>query len=400
MKQQIANWLGLLVLIVTVTPLWAQDSPLLDNHRWQEYSYGVSILPPLGANVHKRSVDDAVARITTKDGYAINLFIKESQNQMNIDAARKDALTQMAGAFPSAIVLDDQINKIGKHQALKLHFYLPRTKQGPWVTAQTFVQLSPTAFALFQLETPKKTYELARPVYEAVIQSMQVSDPRKLLADREKLLDAGHQLLETLKFDQLKKQLVPEQWFRFVQGDRDIGYMRIRQAHGKLDGRPIHDNSVMERLGFKVEVMARIEFGKSLYDSVNTCYVSDEHDEEIWSIRTNERPIGARKINQLHLRSESRLKFDVQEIPVDFKNAWVETGLLSNRKIRLSRHDPSSDKEFEWDMPPKGYLSQVDLYLLPMLLADQPDGMWGFYAYHPNSGRISFRTERVEHKNN
>ncbi|HCD32326.1 MAG TPA: hypothetical protein DER01_07945, partial [Phycisphaerales bacterium] len=33
-------------------------------------------------------------------------------------------------------------------------------------------------------------------------------------------------------------------------------------------------------------------------------------------------------------------------------------------------------------------------------LADQPDGMWGFYAYHPNSGRISFRTERVEHKNN
>ena len=398
MKHRIVNLLCLWSLIIGATPLKAQQSPLLDNHRWQENSHGVSILPPLGAKVHQRSVDDAILRINAKDGYAINLFIKKSQNEMTIDGVRSEALLEMGRNFPAATVLADEIKTLDDRDMLKIHFFLPRTKKGPWVTAQCFVQLAPTVFVLFQMESPKTTYDLAKPVYDAVISSLQLTDPKQLLVQREQLLDAGDQLLGKLNFSVLKKQLVPEQWFRFVEGDRDIGYMRIRQDFGNLDKRTHLDNAVTNRQGFKVEVMARMEIGQSLYDSVNVCYVSEEHDEKIWSIRTTERPLDARKMQHLRLRDEKQLKFDVQEIQMDYPNTWVETGLMSHRKIQLNRHNPSNERQFQWALPSKAYLSQVDLYLLPMLLADEPDGTWGFYAYHANSSKVSFRTERVEHK--
>lgn len=398
MNHRIINLCILAMLGLSTTLLKAQQSPLLDNHRWQEYSYGVSILPPLGAKVHKRSVDDAIVRISTRDGYAINLFIKESQNEMELKAVRREALEQMAGAYPSATVLEDVIKSNNKREQLALHFFLPRTNQGPWVTAQTFVQVSPTIFVLFQLESPKASYELATPVYDAMINSLQLTDPRQLLADREKQLDAGQELLKRLKFDKLKDRLIAEQWFRFVEGDRDIGYMRILQDYGKLDDRKIQIPSTLQRMGYKIQVMARMELGETLYDSVNISYVSEERDEEIWSIRTTERPRVMRTVPHYRLKNQQQLKFDVQDEPMDNLNSWVETGLMSHHKIQLTRREPSSDRQFEWDIPPKAYLTQVELYLLPLLLADEQDGTWGFYAYHPNSGKISFRTERLEHK--
>ncbi len=397
MNRLLVNVILLVALLLGVCPLQAQQSALLDNQRWQEYSYGISILPPLNANVNKLSVDDAIARITTRDGYGIHLFIKETDTEMTLAQVQELAIEQMTVAYPSANALKDDIATVNDYKQLALYFYLPQTKQGPWVTAQTFVQISPKVFVLFQLETPKAKYDLANPVYKAVIASLKMTDPRELVAKRETLLDAGHELLAKLQFEKLKDQLIPEQWFRFVEGDRDIGYMRIRQAYGKLDGREIANNNAMERMGFKIEVMARIQLGNTLYDSINTSYVSTERDEEIWSIRTTERPRDPRKITQFKLRDQQQLKFDAQQIPIDMQNTWVETGLLSNGKIQLNRRQPTSDRNYTWDMPPKGYLTQVDLYLLPMMLADQPDGQWGFYAYHPNKGKVSFRTERLEH---
>ncbi|MBL4702665.1 MAG: hypothetical protein JKX85_15575, partial [Phycisphaeraceae bacterium] len=250
MLKWIINTVCLTLLLGTLTVgSLAQANPLLDNHRWQEYSYGVSILPPLGGSVHKQSADQAILRITMPDGYAINLFIKKSTVQINLPTVRSQALEQMAGAYPSATVLSDMNQTVNKRDQMALHFFLPRTQQGPWVTAQTFIQLSPQVFVLFQLETPKNLYELAKPTYDAVVRSMQVSDPRLLLAEREKLLDAGHTLLKQVNYKQFVKQLIPEQWLRFVEGDRDIGYMRIRQSYGRLDDRKEKMPAYIERFG-------------------------------------------------------------------------------------------------------------------------------------------------------
>jgi hypothetical protein len=176
--------------------------------------------------------------------------------------------------------------------------------------------------------------------------------------------------------------------------------MRILQSYGQLDNRQTVKPQTYVRFGYKVQVMARMELGEALYDSINTSYVADERDEEIWYICTTERPRDPRKVAQYRLKNGQQLKFDVQEVPVDNQNTWVETGVLSHDKIQLTRHDPSNDKQFDWDMPPKAYLTQVDLYLLPLMLKDQPNGQWGFYAYHANTGKISFRTERLEHLDN
>ena len=75
------NKIVCLVMLLVTLPLWAQQqaNSLLDNQRWQEYSYGLSILPPLGSNVRKQTGDDAVVRMNTNDGYAINVFINASQ---------------------------------------------------------------------------------------------------------------------------------------------------------------------------------------------------------------------------------------------------------------------------------------------------------------------------------
>jgi hypothetical protein len=400
MNNRIIQTVCIVTMLLGTSLTFGQTNPLLDNHRWQEYSYGVSILPPLGATVHKRSADQAIVRITAKEGYAINLFIKESTVEIGLDTVRDQALEKLAKNYPAATFLLDETNKINGRDALALHLFLPQTKQGPWVTAQTFVQISPQAFVLFQMETPRNLYDQAHRTFNAVINSMQLTDPKVLLAQREKLIDAGQALLTGMKFDELKHRLIPEQWFRFVDGDLDIGYMRILQSYGQLDNRQTVKPQTYVRFGYKVQVMARMELGEALYDSINTSYVADERDEEIWYICTTERPRDPRKVAQYRLKNGQQLKFDVQEVPVDNQNTWVETGVLSHDKIQLTRHDPSNDKQFDWDMPPKAYLTQVDLYLLPLMLKDQPNGQWGFYAYHANTGKISFRTERLEHLDN
>src|SRR6185369_10996180 len=75
--------------------------------------------------------------------------------------------------------------------------------------------------------------------------------------------------------------------------------------------------------------------------------------------------------------------------------AWVETGVRSGDKITVSKQEPGSNKDFKWEKPKEGYLSQVEVLLLDALLPHTAATDVGFYAYYPLQGKLTFRSERV-----
>ncbi len=368
--------------------------------RWQEYSRGISILPPLNSQIIQRTADSALARILVAEGYQINLFVKEARVELTLPMVRREALEQMGKIYPGARLLSDRTGTVGPHKMISLHFLIPKNKQTRWVTAQTFIELDEQTYLLFQLETSEGQYDLAKLTYEAVIQSLLVKDPDQLAQQRQKLIEAGHTLQSEIPYEAIRSQLIGEQWLRFIEGDRDIGYLRIRQWHGDLDQRLKNLPRHLAQPGFTVEVLARMEINDALYDTISICFLADDQQEEIWSIRTTERPVRTRTAKQLYARQGKKIRFDIREVPIEHQKTWVETGIRTRGQIELTRRQVSSDKQYQWQVPPKSYLSQAELYLLPLILKDRPDGQWGFYAYHANDGKIAFRTERIEHQSN
>src|SRR5690606_28074650 len=64
--------------------------------------------------------------------------------------------------------------------------------------------------------------------------------------------------------------------------------------------------------------------------------------------------------------------------------------------ITVHRQSPTDIKDLSWQMPTQGYLSQVELLLLPALLPHDQATEMAFYAYYADEGRLTLRTFRVQ----
>ena len=76
------------------------------------------------------------------------------------------------------------------------------------------------------------------------------------------------------------------------------------------------------------------------------------------------------------------------------KTSWLETGVRNGEQITIIREGPAGVQRLSWRKPPIAYVSQVELYLMAPLLPKET-GEYGFYAYYPNTGSVSFRKVRV-----
>jgi hypothetical protein len=82
--------------------------------------------------------------------------------------------------------------------------------------------------------------------------------------------------------------------------------------------------------------------------------------------------------------------------------AWVETGVRDSLKegllkILITRVPTNTDDTLEWNIPAEGYISQVQALMIQRILPTDKPAVYGFYCYNPQTGTISFRTERVVH---
>lgn len=347
----------------------AQDDQLLSTELWSEQSYGLSLRPPLGSKLLRETFDELLLRIHGDDGYVIALSIKKTQNDLDIEKVVATAIGQMAMVQPSAVVLQQRELRLASHPAAIICFEYPDPKGVHRILGQAFLQIDPTVFAWITLECEARQYKSSLPVYEALLRSLRLEDPAKLDAQRKQWLEQGETFHATVDAVRLNRAMVAEQWFRLLEDGKDIGYVRQLQGSDKR----------MDMTGLRVDIQAHMEMSQQVIDSISQFFLSQDMSYEIWSIRTTVRPMNPRPK------------------PANAPPAEVtstETGVRSKGKITLNRQNISgAAQDFVWQVPPT-YLSQVELQAIQPLLP-KVSQTYGFYAYYPNLGKLTLRTERV-----
>lgn len=362
-------------LLLSASPAMAADD-LLANERWEDQAHGVSLRPPLGAQMLRLSADDAILRISHPSGYKITGYVKQSTQELTLNEVIKTAVDQvsMAGT-PMYKVEDPRDIKLGSLQAKQFTFAAPALTP-PAVISQAFAMLGPKTVLIIELNSPAKDYEAHKPAFTQMLQSFRYEDPQKQAELRKKMLENGNAWFKALTTEAIHKALVADQWFRIVDRKQDIGYMRITQ---KID-------TALNTPGVRIDMQSRLVVDNVAYDTLSNYFVSDRRNvdsegvtqmAEVWSVRTTARPMpGAAK--------------NVAEA------SFADTGLLSKGKLSLTRESPQGKKPFEWDQLPEDYISQAHAQLLPHLLSPADKETLAFFAYYANTGKIALRTERVE----
>lgn len=418
----LALLIGAALLYQSASHAWAQGtakidaSTLLSNERWRENSYGLSLLPPLDSRLLEMSADDAVLRIAGRSGggtYTFKVFIKKRRDAddarfgrdnmdeknpnrrelmvvhtpkvdlnkpLTLDQIVQMAMKQVADAQPTAILLGQKAMnvRVGRESAEPkdvparvLYFKLSDKKRGPWVLGQAFMQITPLAVTMVEMDVDEPQYAATSQIFEALVSSIDLEDPKAIEERRLAWVAQGDAWRKTLSTQKLHGAIKPEQWLRIVQGDRDVGYMRITQ---KTDNELDHP-------GIRVDVQTRLEIGDQAIDSLANFFLADNGESEVWSVRTTARPLKAPAATAKNTG--------------DAETTWGETGVRDKDKITVTRSGPTGNEVFNWDMP-KGYISQVELHLFDAIAPqDKPRTEMGFFAYSPSVGRLAYRTERV-----
>lgn len=344
----------------------------LSDQRWQEQSLGLSFRPPLGARLIRESLSDALLRIVEEDRYQIHLFIRRLREPRSLGELLQSTLLQVAAADRSARLLDQRQARIQNHPAALVYILIPEKQRNSWILGHALVQVDPQTFVHLRLEGLQEHYAKIRPLFEALFQSIQLEDPALLEARRRQLLENAQELLNRLDPASLRPRLIAEQWFRILENRKDIGYMRIQQSTARM----------LQTDGLRVEIQAHMDLDQEIMDSESSFFLSQDRHQEIWSIRTT-------------LRSRDALLRPNLPRPLPPQNTWVETGVRNGRQIEVQRDTPTGPVRQVWEQP-QAYLSQVEVHLLALVLPRDRAVEYGFYAYYPNTGKLSFRTERVE----
>jgi hypothetical protein len=366
--------LGCTLSLTAVSAIAGDDSDgPLSSQRWHERAHGLSLRPPLGSRIVSYTADDAFVRILAEGPYTITAYLKKSPESITLDRITQLAIEQLGLAQPSAKIIDQRPFQAGDWAGQVIYFLIPPSKTAPaWAHGQAFIQLNDHEFVILKLHVDHARFDAVRGAFEAVVRSLERQDPNQLGLERAARIAAGDTWRQSLDVAKIHQSLQSDQWFRIVDQENDIGYMRIREQTA----------TEMNLAGVRVDIQARIVLGKATYDSISNFFASDDGRYEVWSVRTTQRG-GDTKTAQT---AQDDLT----------KKSWAETGLRSDDQITVTIQNPTGSKEYHWQRPPKAYLSQVDLHLLERLLPPDSKTEYGFYAYYPNTAEITYRVSRVD----
>lgn len=384
------------------------DQDPLSPERWQEEKYGISLRPPLDSKLTHETIDDALLTIQGPARSSTQVYLREMKSDaevgqflqtdptkpnapptrvtydnrapvsLDMDSLVDIGLKQVAVARPQSVLLDQQRLQVADRPAAILYFNLPPDeKQRRWVLGHAYLLVNPRTFAMLRLSAAQEDFAAVRPVFEAVVRSLQVQDPAQRDQLRQEQIREGQQWRASITAQQYRQGLIEEQWLRMLDGSKDIGYVQITQKHGL--------NPKTKEPGITVHVRARVVRGNEALDSDSDFFLPDSAQSEVWSSKATRRP----------LKPAAGPAPAAGFVPPKESSA-VETGTRSGDQIILVRQDAVSAKRFEWKTPPQGYLAQAELYLMPQFLPRRTTPIMGFYAYYPNQGTISYRTVKVE----
>lgn len=375
------GWSSLVFVAVTLGSVVAGA---VEPARWTEPAFGVSLTPPAGARLVENSRDEVRLRMELPSDDTISFSIRKATAPMTIDQVVDRAVHLMEWSHPRAVLFERKVDPIAGRRGVRLYFRVPDEKTGPWVLAQALVMIDPQTVAVLHMDVDLPRFDEARPVFDAVVGSLALADPKQLERERSAAIDRAEAWLSRLNARHWSAALVPERWLRIVENDLDVGYMRVQQ----------YRDLEMNLPGIRIDVQVRMMTAGKATDTLGNIFLADDGKTEFWSVRTTVRdpassgPAGA-AIGAARPRGLMR-RFEEPPAP-----SWAETGLRSEHEITVTVQTPSGKTERRWDKPPRGYLPHALQHLMGQLLPRQPISMV-FYSYHPNDTALVLRSERVE----
>ena len=98
---------------------------------------------------------------------------------------------------------------VGGHPAGCFYLAIAPDNGPKWVLGQGFFQITPDTYALLEIAiNNRQDYEAVGPVFEALLRSIRLEDPRQLEAERKVMLERGAAFLKKLDPQALRGALV------------------------------------------------------------------------------------------------------------------------------------------------------------------------------------------------
>jgi YD repeat-containing protein len=371
-------WLGMVTVQVAAQtadrPAAGQtDTPTreLADERWTDQAYGLSLRPPIGTRLVQDATDEYLLRVIDDENrFAIGLKISEAGQQMSLQQIVETAEKQIREAQELTRTISKRITELAGRDAAIVYFQGPNAAGLPWLIGQAIVPIDGRNYAIIEIRCLYQFAGSYRPVFEAVLGSLQIADQRELARQRAQAIERGEQWLRSITIKDRHAALVDQQYYRVIENRRDVGYIRIRQA---AEDRPVAGES---QHGIEVEIRMRMREGRLIADTSASMFLSDDQFTEIWEITTTyRRPLAPE-----------------DEVA---QRTFVESGLRRGNRIEVRLARANEDETQTYERPAQGYLSLVDAQLIGQLLPRDRAGRYGFYWFNRQSATMTFRTDQV-----
>lgn len=338
--------------------------PLADE-LWRDREYGIAMRLPVGVRTVSRTADEYQLRVADDDEtFLITVAVKRSRQALAIMDVVARAQTQILGIHRSSELVDQYALDIENTRLGVMIYRLPHSDKDDAFHGQAIVQLDRNTFAFIEANSEWRHVEEVRPTFEAMIRTLELRGLEELEQQREREIQRTEQWRRELKIEELHEALIPQQTFRIVSEDEDIGWMRVEQEQVEQQGKP----------GIQVTVQSRVMTPQLNVDSRAVFFSSDDDTMELWEVRTTHRP-----------RQTGR----------EQEQTYVETGIRAGSDITITYDEPLDSDRKELKQPAVGYVPLAETWVLPQVLPNDVPATYGFYSYNPNERVVTYRTEQV-----
>ncbi len=275
---------------------------------------------------------------------------------------------------------------------------------GGAATRRTLTVFRPTddLFCVIELLCPEAEFAAATRVYELAVATAVFSDPGRLAASRRDAALAGIAFLRGLTAEAYERAAADTatHWYRVYRPaqdggtDEEVAYRSLRVFKGtraQIDPKVAGPGaggpavSALNPAGYLVEIGARqldrataaaSVLGDAaalhVYDIRGLYFVSADRQHEAWSLTT-------------------AIREGKGKPPAMFS----ETGTRDGTQMTVLLTVPGKPlRTIRPTVPPEGYVSQAEVYLLPRLIVQGgAEGGLGLYAYHTASGSVVLRRD-------
>jgi hypothetical protein len=404
-------------------PQTSKEAIELSDNAFRLETVGLTMHLPVGSVAQKTRVGGQVAgQVTPAPGqpqWLLSIQTPQSTKGSTTRKVAEEVLEQIRGQYgvvesdvdknnktvtrlsSTNAVIVDAVKPVGlspnglPSEGTPYRFYVKTplgTGKGMIVRGYTVFALDAKRFVVFDLSVPEAEFAKVRPVYETIIATASFEDPATASANRGTALTLGTKVLASLTPSDYDAAIsnMKDTWYRLYKpattgSDRDaqeMGYFHVRAwkgARGEVDAsrdRSKWDASDRE-LGYFVKIEARQLQSDAMVDSVGTYFMSQDRKNEVWVLQMAPRELSSRRV--------------VQNL--------TETGARADTSLSVTISGSADAKSVQPVVPEAGYISQVEVFLLPqLLLRKHLEGSGkelGFYTYQSDFSNVRFRRDVV-----